>query len=148
MMLRNPRYPLLNNRFVLEFAPDNLEVGGFAEVSGLQAEIEVQDYREGGLNEYILKLPGPARYPSNLVLKKGLVDRELLWEWCEKAMQGVIERRNVTIKLLDRDRVEKRQWVFANAYPVRWAGPDLRAGGAEVAMETLELVHEGLLIAQ
>ena len=148
MALSDRRDPYLTFNFVVELGKDNLEVGGFTEVSGLQAEIEVQDYREGGLNVYIHKLPGPVRYPSNLVLKQGMADREILWEWCKKAMQGAIERRNVTIKLLDRNREEKRQWVFANAYPVRWAGPDLRAGSAEVAMETLELVHQGLLSAQ
>ena len=145
MALRNCRDPYLTFNFVVEFGPTNLEVGGFTEVTGLQAEIEVQDYREGGLNGYIHKLPGPVRYPSNLVLKRGLADREILWEWCMGTLQGLIERYNITIKLLDRNREEKRRWEFAQAYPVRWTGPDLRAGTAEVAIETLELAHQGLV---
>jgi phage tail-like protein len=148
MALSDRHDPYLTYNFVVELDPDNLEAGGFSEVSGLQAELEVQDYREGGLNGYIHRLAGPVRYPSNLVLKQGIADRDILWPWCQKALQGSIERRNITIKLLDRDRTEQRRWEFAKAYPVRWAGPELRAGAAEVAMETLELVHEGLIRMQ
>jgi phage tail-like protein len=148
MVLSQRRDPYLTFNFVVEIGGDNLEVGGFSEVSGLQAEIEVEDYREGGLNQYIHKLAGPARYPSNLILKQGLAERETLWAWCQQVLQGQIERRNITIKLLDRAREEKRRWEFARAYPVRWSGPDLRANTAEVAMESLELVHQGLLAVQ
>jgi phage tail-like protein len=123
---------------------DGLVVGGFSEVTGLHVEIEVHDYREGGLNDYIHRLAGPARYPSNLVLKRGLVDSDTLWIWQRDVTQGIIERRNGSIVLLDDTRQEAVRWNFTGAYPVRWNGPELRAGSSAVAIETLELAHHGL----
>src|SRR2546422_11337395 len=74
--------PFLAFNFVVEV--QSLVLGGFSDVTGLQKEIEVQDYREGGVNDYIHKLSGPARYPSNLVLKRGLTDIDL-WNWHERS---------------------------------------------------------------
>jgi phage tail-like protein len=129
-------------KFLVEIK--GLVVGGFAEVSGLQIEVEVQTYQEGGLNEYEHKLAGPTRYPSNLVLKRGLVDADTLWSWHQDVMRGVITRRNGSIMLLDQAGEEQWRWNFVEAYPVRWVGPELRADTAAVAIETLELVHRGL----
>ena len=123
---------------------DGLVVGGFSEVTGLQVEIEVHDYREGGLNDYIHRLAGPARYPTNLVLKRGVVDTDTLWSWQRDVTQGIIERRDGSIVLLDDTRQEVVRWNFTGAYPVRWNGPELRAGSSAVAIETLELAHHGL----
>lgn len=134
--------PYLACNFLVEI--EGLVVAGFSEVTGLQVEIEVEDYREGGLNEYIHKLAGPTRYPSNLVLKRGLVDAETLWKWQQEVSQGRIKRSNGSIVLLDSSGQAKWRWNFKDAYPVRWTGPELRAGTAEVALETLELVHHGL----
>lgn len=127
---------------------DKLVVGGFSEVSGLRAEIEVKKYREGGLNEYIHQLPGPALYPSNLILKRGMADTTKLWDWYQEVAQGNIKRENGSIVLRDASREEKRRWNFERAYPIRWIGPNLRAGSAEIAVETLELVHHGLVLAK
>jgi phage tail-like protein len=134
--------PYLGFNFLIEIG--GLTVGGFTEVTGLQAEVEVQDYREGGLNEYIHRLPGGTRYPSNLILKYGLTDVKDLWQWHQDAAQGKIERKSGAIVLLDSAGEERRRWDFVKAYPVRWSGPELRAGTADVAVETLELVHCGL----
>lgn len=142
MALAERRDPYLAFRFRVEIG--GLDVGGFTEVSGLQLETEVEDYREGGVNEYVHKLPGPTRYPSNLVLKRGLTDSELLWRWYQSGILGVAPRLSGSIVLLDSAGEEKWRWNFIEAYPVRWIGPDLRAGTAEVAVETLELVHRGL----
>lgn len=134
--------PYLAFNFVIEL--EGIVVGGFSEVSGLQVEMETQDYREGGVNEYLHKLAGPTRYPSNLVLKRGLTDAETLWNWQQEVMQGPIARKNGSIMLLNSAGEETWRWNFVGAYPVRWVGPELRAGTAEVAVETLELVHQGL----
>src|SRR4051794_34713372 len=123
---------------------DGLASAGFHEVSGLQAELEVLDYREGGVNAYAHRLPGPARYPSNLVLRRGVTDDEDLWDWWWEASQGNVERRNLSVLLLGADRDVVRRWSFADAYPVRWIGPELRAGTGAVALEALELAHRGL----
>jgi len=138
--------PFLGFNFVVEL--DGLEVGGFTEVSGLQVEIEVQDYREGGWNEYIHKVAGPARYPANLVLKRGLADIETLWNWHQDVRQGKIERRNGSVVLRDAAGEEKCRWNFSEAYPTKWTGPDLRAATAEVTIEALELVHRGITLSR
>lgn len=133
--------PYLSCNFLVEI--EGLVVGGFSEVSGLEVKIEVTTYREGGLNDMVHHLPGPASYP-NLVLKRGLIDANLLLPWIEAVARGTIERKNGAILLLDNAHQVRMQWIFKGAYPVRWAGPDLRAHAAEVAMETLELAHRGL----
>ncbi len=123
---------------------EGLVVGGFSEVSGLQVETQVQEYPEGGQNEYVHKLPGPARYPSNLVLKRGLTDIQTLWTWHQEVISGSTVRRNGTIYLLDRQGQQAMWWNFKEAFPIKWSGPDLRADSNTVAMESIELVHRGL----
>ena len=134
--------PFLGFNFAVEVR--GLVVGGFSEVTGLQAESEVQEYREGGVNEYIHKRAGPIKYPSNLTLKRGITDAAALWPWYRDVMNGKIERKNVSIILMDSAGEEKRRWNFQRAYPVKWVGPDLRGATAEVAAETVELAHDGL----
>jgi phage tail-like protein len=134
--------PYLAFNFLVEV--EGLVVGGFSEVRGLQVEIEVKDYREGGLNDYIHKLAGPTRYPSNLVLKRGLTDIDSLWRWHQDVRQGKVERRNGTVYLLDSRRLPLMWWDFKEAYPVKWVGPELRADSNAVAVETVELAHRGL----
>jgi phage tail-like protein len=134
--------PFLSYRFLVEI--ENLVVAGFSEVSGLQVEVDVQDYQEGGLNAYVHKLAGPARYPSNLSLKRGLTRGDMLWNWHQEVTRGIIKRKNGSIVLLDSTGQEQWRWNFVEAFPVRWIGPGLRAGAAEVAVETLELVHRGI----
>lgn len=135
--------PFLSYRFRVEIK--GVEVAGFSEVTGLQAEVEVFDYREGGRNDFIHKLAGPVRYPSNLTLKHGLMDADSIWRWEQQMLRGDITRYNVSIILMDSAGQDKWRWEFKDAYPVRWSGPDLRAGSAEVAIESLELAHRGLM---
>lgn len=123
---------------------EGLVAGGFSEVSGLQVEIEVHEYREGGMNQFIHKRAGPAKYPSNLVLKKGMTDVRTLWNWYWDVVHGKVQRRNLSVLLMDRAGQEKRRWNFEQAYPVKWSGPDLKANSSELAVESLELVHRGL----
>jgi phage tail-like protein len=134
--------PLLGFNFGVEV--DGMLVAGFSEVSGLQSEAEVQEYREGGVNEYIHKRAGPVKYSTNLVLKRGISDAAGLWSWYSDVAQGKIQRKTVSIVLMDSSCEEKQRWNFQRAYPVKWTGPGLRAAAAEVAVETVELVHEGL----
>jgi phage tail-like protein len=133
--------PYLSFNFLVEI--EGLVVGGFSDVTGFQSEIEVHDYREGGLNDYIHRLAGPARYPSNLVLKRGITDSRTLWQWHCDVRGGIVARRNITIVLLDAAGQTVRAWHLARAYPVRWVGPELRADANTVAVEALEFVHCG-----
>ncbi len=134
--------PFLGFRFRVEI--DGLEVGGFSEVSGLQVETEVKEYREGGVNDFIHKLAGPTRYPANLNLKHGLIT-DVLWQWAASVRKGEISPKLVTIHLLDMTGGAVVSWTFADAYPVKWSGPDLRAESNTVAIESVELVHKGML---
>ena len=138
--IRNDPYAAFN--FFVEI--DGLITGGFTEVSGLQVETAVHEYQEGGQNEYVHKLSGPARYPSNLILKRGLTDIETFWHWHQNVIAGLIVRKNGTIYLLDHQGLPAMWWNFKEAYPVKWSGPDLRADSNAVAVETVELVHRGL----
>ena len=142
MALDNRKDPFLNQNFAVEI--EGLVIGGFSEVSGLQIEIEVEQYREGGVNEYVHHRAGPTRYPSHIVLKRGLTDAETLWRWQRNVSRGIIERKNGSIVLLDSAGAEKWRWNFADAYPVRWSGPEFRAETSTIALESLELAHRGL----
>ncbi len=132
--------PYLNFRFLLEI--DGLIRGGFSEVSGLQVEVDTEDYQEGGVNDFVHKLPKGVRL-QNLILKRGMTDSDVLWKWHEDVINGKIEFKSGRIIILDYEGTEKLQWRFKDAFPVKWVGPDLRADGNNVAIETLELIHKG-----
>lgn len=128
-------------RFHVEL--DGIIVGGFSEVSGLQVEIEMEEIQEGGVNDRVHHLPKRIKYP-NLVFKRGISYSDELWKWVEYTVNGVIIKRNGTIILMNDEGEEICHWRFKEAYPIRWSGPDLNAMSGEIAMETLELVHQGL----
>jgi phage tail-like protein len=134
--------PYLAFNFLAEFK--GLVVGGFSEISGLEVETDVTEYQEGGLNEYVHRLPGPTRYPSNVVLSHGLTDIESMWSWHQDVVSGKIKRRNGTIYLLDPQRIPVMWWDIKEAYPVKWTGPRFDGQSAAVAVESLELVHRGI----
>ncbi|MCB0302319.1 MAG: phage tail protein [Calditrichaeota bacterium] len=132
--------------FKFEVVIANFPVGGFSEVTGLQAETEVEDIREGGVNNYTHKFVKIAKY-HNLVLKRGITEEQRLWEWyLDVAEKGVIEKRDITVILNDRynQRQKTWQWTFSNAYPVKWVGSDLNATRDVLFIETIEFAHHGM----
>jgi phage tail-like protein len=133
--------PYTSFNFLVEI--EGILTGGFSECSGLQSEVEIEEYREGGLNDYVHRFAGRVKHPP-LVLKHGLSPIDTLWVWHQNVARGEIERRNGTIYLLDQMRIPVVWWNFKNAFPIRWTGPDLRAGSNEVAFESVELAHQGL----
>lgn len=122
---------------------EGLIAGGFCELSGLEMKTDVEQVREGGVNDYVHKLPGSSTQ-SDLVLKKGQTDLDLLWNWHADVVAGKIERRNGSIYLLDAQGVPAMWWDFSRAFPVQWSGPALDAAAGQVAFETLTLAHHGL----
>jgi len=128
-------------RFLVEF--DALIVAGFSEVTGLETTLETEDYQEGGVNTYTHKLPTRFGTPK-LVLKRGLTESQELWSWVEDAKRGRAERKTGRIFLMHATGVPAWGWSVTRAYPTKWGGPDLKAEQGAVAMESLELVHEGL----
>lgn len=133
--------PYLNFRFHIEIT--GLIVAGFSDVTGLQVDIEIEDHQEGGVNDFVHKLPKIAKYP-NLVLKRGITDSDVLWKWHQDAVNGNIKRRDGRIILYDYNGNEKWRWEFKDAFPTRWSGPEFKGQNGVVAIETLELVHHGL----
>ena len=128
-------------RFVVEI--DGTRVGGFSEVTGLERRTEVDDYREGGVNDYVHRIAKETRYP-NLTLKRGITDKTDLWSWHQQVIAGDIRRKTVSLVLLDSLGREKWRWIFSDAYPVKWNGTDLNATGSTVAVESVELAHHGM----
>ncbi len=122
---------------------ESLLVGGFTEVSGLESEVETEEYREGGVNTYVHKLPSQSSSP-NLVLTHGVTAVSTLWNWYYNVTQGIIQRKSGTIMLLDQRSIPVMWWNFFNAYPVKWTGPQFKADSHEVIFESIELVHEGI----
>jgi phage tail-like protein len=134
--------PFRSCNFVVEIG--GVAVGGFSEVSGLEIETEVKEYREGGENGYIHKLAGPTRYTRNLVLKNGFTADSTLWDWYRNNRDGVVQKKTGSIVFLDMDRSEVARFNFYEAYPVKWVGPGLNALRAEIGVESLELAHHRL----
>jgi phage tail-like protein len=122
---------------------DGITRAGFRECSGLDSTQDPIDYREGGEAIHVRKLPGLVKY-SNISLKRGITDDAEMWEWRKKAMDGKVERKNGSIILLDDTGAEKLRWNFVEGWPTKWTGPTFNATGNEVAIETLEIVHEGV----
>ena len=122
---------------------EGILVGGFSECTGLQVETEVETYAEGGLNDYTHQFRGRAKY-APLVLKRGLTLNDHLWRWHQNVIEGDFERKNGTIYLLNATHIPVVWWNFRKAFPSKWTGPELRANSNEVAVESIELLHQGL----
>lgn len=135
------RDPFRSFNFAVEI--DGIARAGFRECSGLDASQDPIEYREGTEGLTARKLPGLNKF-SNITLKWGMTDDTELWDWRKKAMTGKIERKNGSIVLLDDTGAEKMRWNFREAWPTKWTGPSFNATGNEVAIETLEIAHEGL----
>ncbi|MBI1298811.1 phage tail protein [bacterium] len=135
--------PYRSYRFRIEI--EGIDRGGFRECSGLDFTQDPVDYREGVDPLTTRKLPGLIKF-SNISLKWGTSDDRELWEWRQEAMEGKIKRKNGSIILLDDTNAEKMRWNFREGWPTKWTGPSFNATSNEVAIETLEIVHEGLEI--
>jgi phage tail-like protein len=133
--------PVAELRFKVELQPD-LSIGRFTECTGLSVEVETKEYMEGGSNDFVHKLPTRVKYP-NIVLKRGITHEEALLKWFFES-RFTPKRRDMTISLLGPGTKLVRTWVFMNAYPVKWTGPNLNANSNTVASESLEIVHNGL----
>jgi phage tail-like protein len=143
-------------------APDNIvgqfnfmvQIGGvaaagFSEVSGLSTDTNIMEYREGtdnnqGVNT-VRKLVGLVKY-TNIVCKRGWTKDASLWAWRKSVLDGKTQRQSGTIILYDEGRNKVLSWSFHDGWPVKWDGPALNAKTSDVAIETLEIAHEGLVL--
>ena len=124
-------------------AVSNYAIGGFSECSGLEMTLDVKDYKEGGVNEYVHKFVSSASY-SNISLKKGMSLSDDLWIWHNDYIQGKGKRRDGLISLLNETGLPVKVWKFKRGIPLKWTGPSFNATQNSIAIETLEIAHEGI----
>jgi phage tail-like protein len=133
--------PYRNFNFLVEIG--GITQAGFAECSGFGASNDAIEYREGTEIPTVRKLPGLTKY-NNITLKWGLTDSQELYQWFRDITKGKIDRKNGSIVVADLDGTEKVRWNFFQGWPTKWDGPDFNAEGTDVAVETLEIAHEGI----
>jgi phage tail-like protein len=123
---------------------DGIDSMAFSEVTGLTAEGDSVDYREGSeVTNTVRKLVGLRKY-GNVTLKRGYTKNDEFWKWYEKIAGGLPDRRSVTITLMNEARDPVLTWACAEAWINKVEGPSFNASGNEVAIESVELIHEGL----
>lgn len=137
-------WPLPKFHFNVKIGDDEV---AFQEVSGLDMETEPLEYRAGNSPEFWkVKMPGMKKF-SNITLKKGMFKSDnKFFTWFEKVKMNVIERKPMTISLLDESQAPVVTWSVKNAFPIKISGTDLKAEGNEIAIETIEVAHEGIKI--
>jgi phage tail-like protein len=137
-------YPIPKFHFQAEWGGVRI---GFTEVSGLDAETEVIEYRDGASLEYSKrKIPGMQKYP-NVTMKRGVFASDNdYFKWWNTVALNTVERRSVTISLLNEKHEPVMVWKVKNAWPAKIASTDLKADGNEIAIESIELAHDGLVI--
>lgn len=118
-------------------------VGGFSECSGLEVSIQTEDYQEGGNNSTTLKFPKHIAY-TNIRLKRGITASDDLWNWFNDFIEGKGKRKDGTITLRDELQKAVKTWQFKRGLPVKWTGPTLNAMQSQIAVQELEIAHEGL----
>jgi phage tail-like protein len=130
-----------NCRFYVKI--DDMTQAVFSEVTGLQIETVVQEYEEGGNNGFVHRLPGRTKV-SNLTLKRGITKSNEFFKWYASIATGKIERKNISVIMHDAEGAVLMRWEFLRAYPVKWIGPQFSADGKAMAIESLELAHDGM----
>lgn len=136
--------PYRNFNFRVEI--DGISQASFSECSGLDATTDPIEYREGGDNTTVRKLPGKTTY-ADITLKSGLTDSDELWQWRKSVIDGNVQRKNGSIVVYDLandPEQEVARWNFVRAWPTKWEGPSFEAAGNDVAVESFTIVHEGI----
>jgi phage tail-like protein len=151
--------PVLNHNFVVSLIDTSstlgllksvassaildIALGGFMECSGLEMSLEVKDFEEGGNNGFVHKFPTRMKW-SNIVLKKGLGVGTALWDWHYSYVEGKGKRRDGMISLLNDLKIPAVVWYFRNGLPLKYTGPSLNATQNNIAIESIEIAHEGI----
>ena len=136
-------FPAYNFKLLIQ----GITEGHFTYCAGLGMEVEAIRYREGGNNSTVHVIPGRVAY-SDVVLSYGLTQSRALFDWAMTAAKGKVQRKNVSILLLDTTgSKEVLRWNLLAAWIQRWRAASLDALGKEVAIEQIVLVHEGLELA-
>jgi phage tail-like protein len=123
---------------------DKGSLGSWSKCDGLTVEYEVLEYQEGGQNDYVHRLPGRCKY-QNIKLTRPLDKTSADVASWVAGQRKKVERSNAEIAVLDPAGEVVAKWNLNGVYPVKWTGPSLDAGGNQIAIETLELAHNGFL---
>jgi phage tail-like protein len=143
-MPRRLNDPFVNFNFLVETG--GVLAAGFSEITGMNGEVQAVEYREGrDPQSNTRKLAGLSKY-GNVTLKRGVVLDQDFFKWFKTGIDGDILRLDISILLLDEQRQEKVRYNLTNAWPVKFMAPDLKAAANEIAVNSLELAHEGLRI--
>lgn len=136
--------PFRNSRYIVEI--DGVTQAGFSEVTVPDTTTDVIEYREGNETTTVRKIPGLTKY-SNVVLKYGITDSMELFNWYKDIVDGKIKtsRKNISILFLDEQGNEATRWTFVQAWPTKYTPPPGNAKANEIAIETVEIAHEGML---
>jgi phage tail-like protein len=136
--------PYLTHNFLIRI--DKTVLGGFSDVTGLTHDTDIIPYREGiDLNLNVRQLIGLRKYNA-IVLKRGYTTSRGLWLWRLNVVNGIADRRNGSILLLNEVRQRVVEWHFENGWISKYEGPALNAKGNDVAIESIEITHEGLRV--
>ncbi len=139
-------WPMPKFRFEVDLGTE-LKGVAFQEVSGMDKEVQIIEYRHSNSALFsTIKMPGIAKY-GNITMKRGIfVNDNNFWKWMDEIKMNVIKRRTVLIKLLDEAGKVTMQWQLNNAWPTKITGTDLKSDSNEVAVDTLEIAHEQLIV--
>lgn len=151
--------PLLNHNFIISLIDSSstlsilktaalsavldVALGGFSECTGLEMSLQVEEYREGGRAGAVLKFPSRVTW-TNITLKKGIGAGNGLWDWHYGFVEGKGKRRDGVIILLNELHLPYHVWYFRRGLPVKYTGPTLNASQNSVAIEAIEIAHEGI----
>jgi phage tail-like protein len=140
---RNDPYPGHNFHLLVNGVTDEGDAVScaFTEISGLETEINVIEYRTGNMDTTVTKNPGLRSQPK-LVCKKGATGHHQFWDWIQSAMDGDVQRRDGAVILRDENQQDVMRWNFSRAWPCKYTGPSFNATNNEMAMETLEICME------
>ena len=137
-------YPLPKSHFQVQWGGERI---GFTEVTGLDIQVEAIEYREGSSPEYAkIKMPGMHKF-SNITLKRGTMTGDSdFYKWLNTIALNTAERRDIIISLLNETHAPVMTWKAKNAFPIKVQASDLKSDGNEVAIESVEIAHEGLAL--
>ena len=130
--------------FLFSVEISGIQDAQFTECSGFEMKIDVEEYKEGGLNDYVHKLPGRQSF-SNVTLKRGVINSIELWDWLHRigtARAKQSEKKNVSVVLHNAKGEEQLRWNLIAAYPVKWSVPSLQSEQSSVLVESLELAYQ------
>ena len=134
--------PSAGYRFAVEIS--GIQEALFTECSGFETKIDTEEYKEGGVNDYVHKLPGRQSF-SNVTLKRGMTSSIELWDWLNRLSTKTAksdEKKDISVVLYDGKGSERFRWNLTKAYPVKWSSPTMQTDQSSTLVESLELTYQ------